>query len=134
MVAGQPLIAIIDDDESVRDSIRRLLKALGYTAAVFPSAAEFLASPQLAKTACLVADVQMPAMTGVELYTHLLKTGRAIPTILITAYPEDSVQKRMLTLGVKCYLRKPLKEADLLGCLVSALACGRCHEPSDPWR
>ena len=124
------MIAIIDDDESVRDSIRRLLKALGYTAAVFPSAAEFLASPQLAETACLVADVQMPAMTGVELYTHLLKSGRPIPTILITAYPDDSVQKRMLALGVKCYLRKPLKEADLLGCLVSAFVGGKRHEPS----
>jgi len=121
-LSGQPLIAIIDDDKSFRDSMRRLLKSLGYTAAVFPSAAEFLASPQLAKTACLVADVQMPAMTGVELYTHLLKIGHPIPTILVTAYPDDGVQERMRTLGVECYLRKPLEEADLIGCLVCAFA------------
>ena len=124
-MAGQSLIAIIDDDESVRDSIRRLLKSFGYTAAVFPSAAEFLASPELVRTACLVADMQMPVMTGVELYTHLLKSGHPIPTILVTAYPDDGVRKRMLTLGVRCYLRKPLKEADLIGCVVTAFACGK---------
>ena len=90
--------------------MRRLLKSLNYAVAVFPSAAEFLASPKLAATACLVADVQMPAMTGVELFEHLLETGHAIPTILVTAYPNDGVRERMLTLGVECYLPKPLVE------------------------
>jgi FixJ family two-component response regulator len=125
VLSEQSLISIVDDDQAFGDSMRRLLKSLGYAVAVFPSAAEFLASPKLAATACLVADVHMPAMTGVELYRHLIETGHAIPTILVTAYPNDSVQERLLTLGVECYLRKPLEEADLIGCLRSAFARGK---------
>jgi FixJ family two-component response regulator len=116
------LISIVDDDQFFRDSMRRLLKSHGYTVAVFPSAAEFLASTQLTATACLVADIHMPAMTGAELYQRLIATGLAIPTILITAYPEDRVRQRMLSLGVGCYLHKPLDEAVLIGCLRRALA------------
>lgn len=121
-MSEQSLIAIVDDDQSFRDSLRRLLKSLGYTIAVFPSAAEFLASPKLAATACLVADVHMPAITGVELFRRLIEAGHAIPTILVTAYPDSSVRECMLTEGVKCYLHKPLEEALLIGCLRSALA------------
>ena len=124
-MSEQSLISIVDDDQSFRDSMRRLLKSLGYPVAVFPSAGEFLTSPELAATACLVADVHMPAMTGVELYRHLIETRQAIPTILVTAYPDDSVQERMLTEGVECYLRKPLEEADLIGCLRSAFPRGK---------
>jgi len=116
------LISIVDDDQSFRDSMRRLLKSHGYTVAVFPSAAEFLASTRLPETACLVTDVHMPVMTGVELYRHLIATGHAIPTILITAYPEDGVRQRMLSLGVGCYLLKPLDEAVLIDCLRRAFA------------
>jgi len=116
------LISIVDDDQSFRDSMRRLLKSHGYTVAVFPSAAEFLASTQLPATACLVTDVHMPVMTGVELFRHLIATGHAIPTILITAYPEDGVRQRMLSLGVGCYLHKPLDEAVLIDCLRRAFA------------
>jgi FixJ family two-component response regulator len=123
-LSEQSLISIVDDDQSFRDSMRRLLKSLNYAVAVFPSAAEFLASPKFAATACLVADVHMPAMTGIELYQHLIERGHAIPTILITAYPDDGVQERVLTLGVECYLRKPLVEAILIDCLRSALT--RC--------
>jgi FixJ family two-component response regulator len=118
----QSQISIVDDDQSFRDSMRRLLKSLNYAVAVFPSAAEFLASPELAATSCLVADVQMPAMTGVELYEYLIETGHAIPTILVTGYPNDGVRERMLTLGVECYLPKPLEEAVLIDCLRSAVA------------
>jgi CheY-like chemotaxis protein len=121
----QSQISIVDDDRSFRDSMRMLLNALNYTVVVFPSAAEFLASPTLAATACLVADVQMPAMTGVELYEHLIATGHAIPTILVTAYPNDDVRERMLTLGVECYMPKPLVEAELIDCLRSAVRHGR---------
>ena len=117
----QSQISIVDDDQSFRDSMRRLLKSLDYSVAVFPSAAEFLASPKLNATDCLVADVQMPAMTGVELYEHLIETGHAIPTILVTAYPNDGVRERMLTLGIECYLPKPLIEAELIDCLRSAV-------------
>ena len=118
----QSQISVVDDDQSFRNSMRRLLKALDYAVSVFPSAAEFLASPKLDATACLIADVHMPAMTGIELYKHLIERGNLIPTILVTAYPDDSVQERMLNLGVECYLRKPLVEAVLIDCLRSALA------------
>jgi FixJ family two-component response regulator len=119
------LISVVDDDQSFRDSMRRLLRSLGYAAVVFPCAPEFLASPELATTACLVADVQMPKMTGIELCAHLIAIGRIIPTILVTAYPDDSVHRRALSLGVDCYLSKPLEGAELIRCLGSAFARGR---------
>jgi FixJ family two-component response regulator len=118
------LVSIVDDDSAFRDSMRRLLKSLGYAVGVFPSAADFLSSSTLATTDCLVADVQMPVMTGIELHEHLVGTGHAIPTILITAYPDDRVRKRARSLGVVCYLPKPLVEADLIDCLRSAVAPG----------
>ena len=119
------LISIVDDDQSFGDSMRRLLRSLDYSVAVFPSGAQFLASPQLADTACLVADIHMPEMTGVELYEHLIERGHAIPTILVTAYPDDRIEERMLNRGVECYLRKPLEEAALIDCLRTAVARGR---------
>jgi len=118
------MISIVDDDQSFRDSMRRLVKSLGYSAAAFASAAEFLASPRFAVTECLVADIHMPEMSGVELYRHLVETGRRMPTILVTAYPDDRVQEQMLSEGVRCYLRKPLEEAVLIDCLRSAVARG----------
>ena len=121
-MAEHSLVSVVDDDQSFRDSMRRLLRSLGYSTAVFPSAAAFLASPQRSATGCLIADIHMPAMTGIELYTHLMNAGHPIPTILITAYPDDSDRDRVLKLGVECYLRKPLVERDLIGCLRSALA------------
>lgn len=120
-MAEPSLISIVDDDQSFRDSMRRLLKSHGYTVAVFASAAEFLASTQLPATACLVTDMHMPGMTGVELHRHLIATGHTIPTILITAYPEEGVRQLMLSLG-GCYLHKPLDEAVLIDCLRRALA------------
>ena len=100
---------------------------MGYDVAAFQSAALFLASPRLAATDCLVADVQMPLMTGVELYEHLHSTGQVIPTILVTGYPNALVQERMRNLGVECYLQKPLDEAVLIDCLRSA--CARSDAP-----
>jgi FixJ family two-component response regulator len=124
VLSKPPLISVVDDDQSFRDSMRRLIRSLGYTVAVFPSAATFLASPGIETTDCLVADVHMPDMTGVELYRHLIGTGQGIPTILVTAYPDDRVQELMLSEGVGCYLRKPLEEAVLIDCLRSAVARG----------
>lgn len=116
------LISVVDDDQSFRDSMRRLIRSLGYSVAVFPSAAEFLASPRLSATQCLVADIHMPDMSGVELYGHLVRSGHRIPTILVTAYPDADDQRRMLDEGIECYLRKPLEEAALIACLRSAIA------------
>ena len=119
---NHPQVSVVDDDESFRDSMRRLLKSLSYEVSAFASAAEFLASPDVIDTACLVADIHMPDMTGIELYERLNETGHAIPTILVTAYPNDGVRERMMTLGVVCCLPKPLVEAELIHCLELAAA------------
>jgi FixJ family two-component response regulator len=118
------LVSVVEDDPFFRDSMGRLMRSLGYTVEAFPSAADFLASPRLAETACLIADVHMPAMTGVELYRRLIDTGRAIPTILVTAHPNDIDRVRVLNDGVVCYLRKPVDEQHLTRCLRAALTSG----------
>lgn len=115
------LISVVEDDQPFRESMRKLMMSLGYAVEAFPSAAEFLASPLLASTACLVSDVQMPGMTGVELHRHLVDAGHAIPTILVTAYPDEVVRRRALKDGVVCYLRKPVDDDHLERCLRSAL-------------
>ena len=116
------LIAVVEDDWLVRDSMRSLMKSLGYTVEVFSSASEFLASPHLVETTCLIADVQMPSMTGVELYRHLIDKGYTIPTILVTAHPNDVDRARALNDGVVCYLRKPVDQEHLMRCLRYALS------------
>jgi len=115
------VISIVDDDQPFRDSMRKLVTLLGYAVEAFPSAASFLASPVLAKTACLVTDVNMPGMTGPELHAHLNNAGRSIPTILVTAYPDDVVRTGTLASGVICYLCKPVDDDLLERCLRSAL-------------
>ena len=119
------LVSVVEDDRFFRESMGRLMRSLGYTVEAFPSAADFLASPRLADTTCLIADVHMPAMTGIELYRHLIDAGRAIPTILVTAYPNDVDRARALNDGVICYLRKPVDEQNLVRCLRAALTSGR---------
>ena len=121
---NRTLISIVDDDEPFRESMRKLLVLLGYTVEAFPSAADFLASPLLPQTACLVSDVQMPGMTGVELHKHLVNAGYAIPTILVTAYPDEVVRDRAIKDGVVCYLSKPVDDDHLERCLRSALQPG----------
>jgi FixJ family two-component response regulator len=115
------LVSIVDDDRFFRESMCRLMRSLGYVVDIFSSAAEFLASPRLADTACLIADIHMPAMTGLELYRRLIDTGHAIPTILVTAFPNDVDQARALNDGVVCYLRKPLDDEHLTQCVHEAL-------------
>ena len=118
------LISIVDDDQPFRESMRKLVMMLGYTVEAFPSAADFLASRLLSETACLVADVHMPGMTGVELHRRLVERGYFIPTILITAYPDDVIRDRALKDGVVCYLSKPVDDDHLERCLHSALQPG----------
>ena len=118
------VVSVVEDDRFFRESMRRLMRSLGYTAEAFASAADFLASPHLGETACLISDVHMPTMTGIELYRRLIDTGRAIPTILVTAYPNDADRLRALNDGVVCYLRKPVDEQRLRRCLRAALAPG----------
>jgi FixJ family two-component response regulator len=123
-VTKEPLVSVVEDDRFFRDSMRRLMRSMGYAAEAFASAADFLASPRLGETACLITDVHMPTMTGIELYRRLIDTGRAIPTILVTAYPNDADRVRALNDGVVCYLRKPVDEQHLKRCLRAALTPG----------
>ena len=122
------LISVVEDDQPFRESMRKLMSALGYTVEAFSSAADFLASPILPATGCLVTDVQMPGMTGLELHRHLVDRGHVIPTILVTAYPDDITRKRALKDGVFCYLSKPVDDEHLERCLRSALESGKPHE------
>jgi FixJ family two-component response regulator len=115
------LISVVEDDQSFRESMGRLMRSLGYTVEIFSSATEFLASPGLAETACLIADIHMPALTGLELYRRLIDMGHAIPTILVTAYPNEADRARALREGVVCYLRKPVDQEHLTQCVCAAL-------------
>ncbi|MBV8187878.1 MAG: response regulator [Alphaproteobacteria bacterium] len=117
----KPLVSIVDDDESVRDALVGLVEWLGFGVQSFESAVDFLASPSVDDTACLIADVHMPYMTGVELQRRLVEQGRAIPTILITAYPNDAVRDGALADGAVCYLTKPVDQEVLIGHVRSAV-------------
>jgi FixJ family two-component response regulator len=125
------LIAVVDDSESLREAMQSLLKALGFSAESFPSAEDFLKSGKLQATSCLIADVQMPGISGVELHRRLISAGNPIPTILITAYPDERVRSRALQDGVRYYLIKPVRENDLLSCIQSCLggAAGNLKAP-----
>jgi FixJ family two-component response regulator len=121
-------ISIVDDDEQSREALAGLMQAMGFVIEAFPSAMEFLASPNVRHTSCLIVDVHMPRMTGTELHSHLVRSGHDIPTILITAYPDDSVRARALGQGVVGYLTKPIDEEVLLGCVESALRRAKSDE------
>jgi FixJ family two-component response regulator len=116
------LVSVVDDDRFFRESMCRLMRSLGFTADIFASAAEFLASPRLAETACMIADIHMPEMTGLELYRRLIDTGHAVPTIFVTAFPTDVDRARALNDGALCYLRKPVDEEHLTRCVREALS------------
>jgi FixJ family two-component response regulator len=118
---SKTLISVVDDDESMREASKGLMKSLGFTAEAFSSAEEFLKSRKVPRTSCLIADVQMPGITGPELHRHLLAAGNPIPIILITAYPDNRARERAFGDGVVCYLSKPFDESDLLACIRSSL-------------
>jgi FixJ family two-component response regulator len=128
VLSDQSVISIVDDDSYFLESMGWLVRSLGYTVNLFSSPRDFLASSTLDATACLIADVHMPSMSGVELHRHLIDSGRPIPTILVTGYHDDDVKARALSDGVLCYLRKPLDDRDLVQCLYAALESG---EPPD---
>ena len=96
------MVSVVEDDPFFRGSMGRLMRSLGYSVELFSSAADFLASPRRVETSCLICDVQMPAMSGIELHKSLVDAGRPIPTILVTAYPNDIDRSRALNDGVIC--------------------------------
>ena len=121
-MAERPLVAIVDDDQSIRNATRDLLRAAGFSTATFEDAESFLGSASRAAAACLVADMRMPGMSGVELYQTLLASGHGIPTVIITAHPEEVTQARARVVGLTCYLIKPFTPDELLECVNEALA------------
>jgi FixJ family two-component response regulator len=116
-----PMISIVDDDESVRDATKSLLRSSGYTAQSFSSAEEFLQSAPIEEIDCLVTDVQMPGLSGVELQDRLLSDGHDVPTIFISAFPNPRLERQVLKSGAIAYLRKPFKEEELLEHIGAAL-------------
>jgi FixJ family two-component response regulator len=114
-------ISIVDDDPSVREGLMDLLRSMDFDVEAFERATDFLNSDRLRSTSCLIADVQMPKMTGLELCDHLIGLGNIIPTILITAFPNARDKAWARRAGVTCYLTKPFTEAQLLDCIREAL-------------
>ena len=118
------VIAIVDDDHSVREALTSLVRSLGYVAMAFECAEDLLKSRRRSNFSCVIADVQMPGMTGLELHDRLVASGERIPTILITAFPDERARERALRAGVIGYLAKPFSEDELLACIRSTLGRG----------
>lgn len=117
----RPLVTIIDDDESVRESLPDLLKVLGYAVQAFSSAEAFLGSKYVGTTKCLILDIAMPGMTGPELRTELKRRGYQIPVVFITAHRDESARPLLLGQGAVECLFKPFSEAALVSALDAAL-------------
>jgi len=115
------LISVVDDDESVREALSGLLRSLGFAVSAFASAEEFLASDQLASADCVILDVRMPGMGGIELQRQLVAGHYEIPVIFITAHEEDGMRARALSDGVEAVLIKPFSEEAILSAIHSAL-------------
>ena len=121
-MAEARVISIIDDDASVRTAMARLLSLMGFSAHTFASSKEFLSSPRLSETSCIITDVQMPGMSGVELQEYLIAHDHGVPVIFITAFPHERMREQAMKAGAVCFLSKPFDEARLLECVERALA------------
>ena len=121
-VSKVPVIAIVDDDESFRRATTSFVRSLGYGTAAFDSAEAFLKSDMIHDTDCLITDVQMPGMTGIELQDRLIAQGHRLPIIFITAFPEMKARAQALAGGAVGFLAKPFNDQGLIACLNEALA------------
>ena len=119
--APSPFISIIDDDISVRQALDRLIRSLDHDVIAFSSANEFLRYPQFTQTACLILDVQMPGLSGIELQNVVSVLRRSIPIIFITAHHDDDIRSRAMAAGAIGYLEKPFDEQSLIQLLDQAL-------------
>jgi FixJ family two-component response regulator len=115
------VVSIIDDDQSLRESIMDFVRAMGLEAQGFERAEDFLHSDGIVRTACLITDMRMPGLSGLDLHERLVARGEAIPTIVITAFPKDDDRARALRNGVVRYLAKPFDPNQLADCITSAL-------------
>jgi FixJ family two-component response regulator len=121
-VPQTPVIAIVDDDQSFRQATISFIRSLSYSAAAFPSADAFLNSNAVENTDCLITDLQMPGMSGIELQSYLIAQGHRVPVIFVTAFPETEARGRALRAGAIGFLGKPFGDQDLISCLDKALA------------
>lgn len=121
-MSNVPMIAIVDDDESFRRAAVTFIRSLGYVAAPFASAEAFLQSDRGCDVDCLITDVQMPGMTGIQLQSHLIQQGRHLPIIFVTAFPEMNARGWALAAGAIGFLEKPFSDEKLITCLNQALA------------
>jgi FixJ family two-component response regulator len=126
-LAKAPMISIVDDDSSVREATKGLVRSLGYGAAAFASAEDFLQSDHVNDTACLITDVQMPGLSGVELQSRLIAQGNCTPIIFITAFPEERIRTRALEAGAVGFLSKPFDEDRLIEYIHAALNGGKAR-------
>jgi FixJ family two-component response regulator len=117
----RPLVSVVDDDQSVRESLPDLLRQFGYAARAFSSADEFLASDCIAQTRCLILDVAMPGMTGPELQRELTLRRQRIPVVFITGHRDEMIRPRLLEQGAVECLFKPFSDAALCEALDTAL-------------
>ena len=115
------VISVVDDDASVRAATENLLRSLGYIVHIFASAEEFLRSTHFNDTSCVIADVQMPGMSGAELQALMLAQGRYVPFIFISGFPDETVRMRVLKAGAIDFLTKPFDRLTLTRCLGAAL-------------
>ena len=122
---GEPHIAVVDDDESVRQGLANLICSVGHEAELYASAEEFLGSPEAGEAACLVLDLRMPGMSGLELQRRLAAHSGGPPVIIITAHGDDEARAEALAAGAVAFLNKPFKEETLLGAISSALSLDR---------
>jgi FixJ family two-component response regulator len=116
-----PLIAIVDDDDSFRRATTNFIRSLGYTVLQFASAEAFLNSNRLHDTVCLISDVQMPGMNGIELQSKLIVQGCRLPIIFVTAFSEMRGRAQALSAGAIGFLTKPFSDEELIACLNKAL-------------
>ena len=122
-MSNAPLIAIVDDDVMVCEATKDLVETFGFAASAFTSAGEFLNSDCVPDTSCLIADVQMPGTSGLQLHQKLIVSGLRIPVIFITAFPDERARQRALSAGAVCYLSKPFDGESLRSCIRSAMGC-----------
>jgi FixJ family two-component response regulator len=114
-------VFVVDDDESVRRALKGLIRSLGYDVVTFASAEEYLESKHSLDTSCLIADINLPGISGMELQERLVKDGHRTKIIFITAFPEEALRKRALQAGAVCFLKKPFDDDCLVKCLDKAL-------------
>jgi FixJ family two-component response regulator len=120
-LAGTPLISIVDDDDSVRVALKSLIDSVGFRAEVFCSGEEFLNSPYVSQTDCLIADIRMPGMSGLELQDRLNAANLPIPVVFISAHDDGEARVRGLRAGAVDFLQKPFSEDALLGAISAGL-------------